>query len=276
MSNKPTAMEEYLFDLRGYIVIKNAIDPEHLAALNASIDSILPIEHGEWHGNVHAHGFGSGDGLNLQQIYEAGEPWERLINHPSWIDKVKHFVGGEDSYDWLHGPLFIDENFANVRNPGEAIPIHSGGHENVKRTQYLYRNGSFMCGQVNVLMAIGPMGPGDGTTMVIPGSHKSNFPHPEFEKHMFGSDQGSGDGMTGAIEVFMDPGDVLVFVDALCHGSAKRSNEGQRRIAVYRYGPSWANFRHGYQPSEELLARLSDEQSGIVQPKRRVMAKSLG
>lgn len=273
---KPTDMEIYLFDLRGYVVLKNALSQEEVANLNASIDSILPIAHGEWHGDVHAHGFGSGDGLNLQQIYEAGEPWERLIDHPSWIEKVKHFVGGEGSFDWLHGPLFIDENFANVREPGEAIPIHSGGHENVKRTQYLYRNGSFMCGMVNILMAIGPMGPGDGATMVIPGSHKSNFAHPEFQDHGFGSDKASADGMTGAVEVFMEPGDALLFVDAICHGSARRTNPGERRIAVYRYGPSWGNFRHGYQPSEALLARLTPEQRGIVQPLRQIKAKSLG
>ena len=27
---QPTKMEEYLFDLRGYIVLKNAVDAEHL------------------------------------------------------------------------------------------------------------------------------------------------------------------------------------------------------------------------------------------------------
>ncbi|MEM7114605.1 MAG: phytanoyl-CoA dioxygenase family protein [Chloroflexota bacterium] len=273
---KPTDMEIYLFDLRGFIVLKNALSPEEVAELNASIDNMLPIEHGDWHGNVHAHGFGAGDGLNLQQIYEGGDCWERLIDHPSWIEKAKFFVGGEGSYDWLHGPLFIDENFANVREPGEAIPIHSGGHENVKRTQYLYRNGSFMCGQVNVLIAISNMGPGDGTTMVIPGSHKSNFKHPEFDKYNFGSEKAAGDGMTGAIEVFMEPGDALMFVDAICHGSARRTNPGQRRMSVYRYGPSWGNFRHGYQPSLELLERLTPERRGIVQPLRQVKRKGLG
>ncbi|MCP4309396.1 MAG: hypothetical protein GY788_31885 [bacterium] len=50
------------------------------------------------------------------------------------------------------------------------------------------------------------------------------------------------------------------------HGSARRTNEGQRRIAVYRYGPSWGFFRHGYRPSAELLARLIPAQRQIVMP----------
>jgi hypothetical protein len=66
----------------------------------------------------------------------------------------------------------------------------------------------------------------------------------------------------------MRAGDALLFVDAISHGSAKRVNPGIRRIAVYRYGPSWGSFRHGYQPSPELLERLTQERRRIVQPQR--------
>ena len=41
---------------------------------------------------------------------------------------------------------------------------------------------------------------------------------------------------------------------------------GERRIVVYRYGPSWGTFRHGYRPSSELLERLTPERRQIVQP----------
>ena len=64
----------------------------------------------------------------------------------------------------------------------------------------------------------------------------------------------------------MKAGDALLFVDALSHGSATRTKPGERRIVVYRYGPSWGNFRYGYQPSPELLARLTPAQRQIVQP----------
>ena len=102
--------------------------------------------------------------------------------------------------------------------------------------------------------------------MVIPGSHKANFPYPEFDKYSMGGTQASVDGAEAAIEVFLEPGDALLFVDAIAHGSAKRENPGSRRIIVYRYGPSWGNFRHGYQPSDELLARLTPQRRQIVQP----------
>ena len=261
-----TDRDIYFFDLRGYLLLKGALTPEHVAELNEGIDTILPLNHGEWAGYVHGHTFGDNEGTNLQQIYEAGEPFERVIDHPTWINKVKHFVGGEGTFDYKHGSLFIDENFASIRGPGQAIGLHSGGHEGTKRTQFRYYNGRFQCGQINVLIALTEIGPGDGATMVVPGSHKAHFPHPDFDKNRMGGVTPSVDGVEGAIEVHMEPGDAILFVDALSHGSAERVNPGNRRIMVFRYGPSWGNFRHGYQPSPELLERLTPERRDIVQP----------
>ena len=72
--------------------------------------------------------------------------------------------------------------------------------------------------------------------------------------------------MTGSIEIHMRAGDALLFVDCCTHGSANRVNDGERRAVVYRYGPSWGNFRHGYHPSPELLERLTPERRQIVWP----------
>ena len=81
--------------------------------------------------------------------------------------------------------------------------------------------------------------------------------------------EGAGEIPEGAIEVHMDAGDALLFADAICHGSTKRSNEDQRRTLVYRYGPSWGNFRHNYEVSEELLARLTPVRRQIVRPRSK-------
>lgn len=269
-----TPEDEYLFDLRGYLVLKGVLDKSHIAQMNVILDEIVhlepPLAQGEWYGCVHGHTYTNNEGLNLQQIYEGGEPFERLIDHPGWIEKIKHFVGGAGTFDYHHGPLFIDENFANIRGAGEAIGLHSGGHTGTKRNQFRYRNGRFQCGQVNILMALTDIGPGDGATMVIPGSHKSNMEHPHFERHQMKSEVTSVDGAEGAIEVHLEAGDALLFVDGISHGSAKRVNNGFRRIVVYRYGPSWSNFRLPYAVSDELLARLSPEQRKIVQPQRPI------
>ena len=256
----------FFFDLRGYLLLKQALSAEEVAEINAILDEAPPLEPGQWWGHVHAHWYNDNDGLNLQQIYEAGEPFERLIDHPSWIDKVKCFVGGEATFDWNHGPLFIDENFANFRGPGEAIGMHSGGHLGSLRNQFRVMNGTFHCGQINVLMALTDIGPEDGGTLIIPASHKSNFAHPDYEQHRMRAER-AGDVPDGALEFHVKAGDALLFVDSICHGSARRINPGRRRTVVYRYGPSWGNFRHNYDVSQDLLARLTPERRQIVRPR---------
>lgn len=260
-----TDMDKYLFDLQGFLHLRGALSPDEVKSLNACLDQVPDLQPNEWWGYVHREPTQDSRGIALQQVYELGEPFEQLIDHPAWIDKVKFFVGGEGTFDYHHGPLFIDENFASIRTAGGAIGMHSGGHIGVKRTQFRYHNGRFQCGQINILIALTDIGPGDGATMVIPSSHKANFDHPQFEQHKI-REGTSMDQVHGAMEVHMAAGDALLFVDAISHGSARRVNPGQRRIVVYRYGPSWGNFRWGYQPSKELLARLTPERRQIVQP----------
>lgn len=269
---KPTELERYLFDLNGYIVVKNALKKSEVNACNKIIDKLKNLKNGEWQGYIHGHNYGGKEGLNLQQIYEAGKPFEKLIDHPSWIRHMLEFVGGKGTFDHNHGPLFIDENFANVRGPGEAIGIHSGNPEGIQRNHYRYQDGKFHCSQVNILLALTDIGEGDGGTVVIPSSHKSNIQHPEYKTNVMKKNKiTSAETMTASKEIYLKAGDGLIFVDSLCHGSAKRVNKGERRIVVYRYGPSWGFFRHPYRPSKKLLKNLNTLQRQIVMPHEKIL-----
>ena len=265
-------IERYLFDLNGYIVIKKALKKIEVTACNKIIDKLKNLKNDKWKGFVHSHNYGGKDGLNLQQIYESGKAFEKLIDHPSWIHHMLEFVGGEKTFDHQHGPLFIDENFANIRGPGEAIGIHSGNPEGLQRNHFRYQDGKFHCSQVNILIALTDIEEGDGGTVVIPSSHKSNIQHPEFRNNMMKKNKvTSAESMTASKEIFLKAGDGIIFADSLCHGSAKRINKGDRRIVVYRYGPSWGFFRHPYRPSQKLLSRLNKYQRKIVMPHEKIL-----
>jgi len=250
----PTEMEEYLFDLRGYLILEKAVDADHIAEMNAVLDTYRDMEQNEWRGWVHRSN--TNPTLHLHQLFEMDEAFERLIDHPSWIDHMRRFVGGDDG-------LFIDESFADIRTESAATSLHSGAHKRRIRTQYRYHDGQFRCGQINILLALTDVGPCDGGTMAIPGSHKSNLIHPAF-----GSGAGS-DGLEGvecATEIHIKAGDALFFVDCMAHGSSERVNDGERRMLIIRYGPHWGTDRYGLMPSPELLERLTPERRQIVQP----------
>lgn len=202
-------------------------------------------------------------GTELQNIVEAGEPVETLIDHPSWESRLQRYCGEDGSH--LFG-LFLDECFASVRRSGGFFPLTSGGFEGLVRTQYRYVGDRWTSGQVNILLALTDIGPGDGGTRVLPGSHKSNFMHPACAAPS-GDRAALGDEVVeGSVEVHLRAGDALMFVDAICHGATKRTNPGDRRVAIYRYGPSWGRTRHGFVYSDALLERVMPTQRRILQP----------
>ncbi len=253
-ANVPSEMEKYLFDLRGYIVLAGAVDEDDLIAMNEIVDDILPMGPDEWKGPLHTLP-SAGDNLVIENIFEAGNVFEKMIDHPSRIDFMRRFVGRTDG-------LFIDEAFVNVRQSKTGLALHSGAHKRRIRTQYRYHDEEFRCGQINVLLALTDIGPGDGPTMLIPGSHKSNIIHPAFADR-----PGSLESVEGAIEVPLKAGDAALFVDCVAHGAGFRTNDGERRMMLYRYGSGWANNRYGYEHSTELIERLTDERRMIIQPK---------
>ncbi|MFN8441842.1 MAG: phytanoyl-CoA dioxygenase family protein [Caldilineaceae bacterium] len=257
----PSALDDFLFDLNGYLVLKKAVEPELLDELNAAFDRFPDLQVGEWVGNSQRRDYNGATGYELHNCIEFDSAFEKLIDHPSWINYLRHYCGEEESY--VQG-LFIDECIASIRRSGGHHPVHSGGYRGAMRGKFLYQHGVFRCGQCNVIVALSDVHEGDGPTMVIPGSHKSNFPHPNAGNY---ANLDRMDNLEGAVPVYLDKGDAVLFVDGLMHGGSSRTNpEGERRVTIFRYGASWAATRYGYEYTQALLDRLTPERRKILQP----------
>ncbi len=258
--------KDYLFDLRGYHILDGALDAEQLAWINAWIDlqpKDLPL--GTWLGDVETHTYGHEDGVNYQNIIEGGPVFESLIDYPLWTELLQRYMCNDANR------LTLNEAFLNVRGQGGFIGIHSGGHTPYFPLAFRHHTGAWNVGQINILMALTDIGPGDGCTVVVPGSHKSHEVHPCLR-------EGAGEGRfnsvyrkdkpdetLGAIEVRLKAGDALMFTDGLLHGGSSRINPGERRILIYRYSPHCLGLRYPYIPSEGLLERLNPAAKAIVQ-----------
>lgn len=256
-------IQDFLFDLNGYLVLPGAVGPELLTQLNGAFDAFPALETGQWWGNVQRMDGGGDKASELHNIVEAGAPFEALIDHPAWIDRVRRYCGEDGTY--VEG-LFIDECFASVRRSGGFFPMHSGGQDGVVRNQFRFVNGQFRCAQVNILVALTDIAPGDGGTRVIPGSHKSNIAHPVFAQSFDARRAAEDEVIEGSIEVTLKAGDALLFVDAIAHGATRRTSDGERRVVIYRYGPQWGSTRYGYEYSPALLDRLTPARRQILQP----------
>lgn len=266
---------DYLFDLQGYLILRNAISPADLQEMNQWVDehwsaienAQLPgknVGSNQWIGNVELHSYGKDDGVNFQNIIEGAPVFERLIDHPAWTPLVRKYINPVNG-------VSIHENFLNVRGPGGFLYIHCGGHTPLQYLTFRNHNtGEWMVGQINVIMALQDIGPGDGPTVLVPGSHKSTEIHPRLEvdgKGLVAIDDHQAAGTAlGMQEMYLKAGDALFFTDALTHGSAERTNPGHRRVVIYRYSPRFIRTRFNYEWSEGLLNRLTPERKQMIEP----------
>ena len=254
---------DYLFDLLGYRVLEQAISPDQVQRINDWVDAQPPSTPGDWLGNVHVHTYQGHDGTNYQNIIEGGDVFEEMMDNPSWFEAVSRYMVND------FNRVSIQENFLNVREQGGYIGIHSGGHIPAAIFSTRHHTGAWNVGQINVLMALTDIGPGDGATVVVPGSHKSHMVHPAMvggEQQIHRDDMPASEGLMTQ-EVHLKKGDALMFTDAITHGSSPRIHAGQRRVLIYRYSPNSITPRFNYVPSPELLARLTPQRRALIEPR---------
>lgn len=261
-SNLNEYEKDYLFDLLGFRILRGALQPEQVENINTWVDSQPPRQPGEWFDNVEVHSYQGHDGTNYQNIIEGGLIFEELIDSPSWIGDIRRYIQND------FNRIGINECFLNIRQQTGFIGIHSGGHVAAYPMMFRHHTGAWNVGQINILMALTDIGPGDGATVIVPSSHKSHMVHPTMvggQQQTYRDDRPAGEELMTQ-EVYLEKGDAIMFTDALCHGSAARLNPGERRIMVYRYSPHGVMPRYNYIASDELLARLTPERRRIVQP----------
>ena len=252
---------DYAFDLQGFRVLKAALSTRQVEQINDWVDNHPPQEMGQWFGEVQVHNYQVHDGINYQNIVAGGGVFEELIDNAAWIDEVRRYICND------FNRLSIYESLLNVRGQGGFIGLHSGGHIAAPLFSFRHSNGNWNLGQINILMALTDIGPGDGATVVVPGSHKSAMPHPFVTGAPQNTHRDDAPASEAAFtqEVFLQAGDALMFTDAICHGSSPRTNAGERRILIYRYSPHALGSRFGFVPSPEFLERLTPERRAIIE-----------
>lgn len=274
--------QDYMFDLQGYLILRNAISKQDLAEMNQWVDdhwndvenanlSGTNTGSNQWIGNVELHSYGKDDGVNFQNIIEGAPVFERMIDNPAWFSMAQRYINPANG-------ISIHENFLNVRGSGGFLYIHCGGH--VPLCYLTFRNhntGEWMVGQINVIMALTDIGPGDGPTVLVPGSHKCTEIHPRLEQNGKGliaiDDHQAAGTALGMQEMYLNAGDALFFTDTVTHGSAQRINPGHRRVVIYRYSPRFIRTRFNYEWSDGLMNRLTPARKQIIEPVARRRAQ---
>ena len=238
------AAEIFKFDLQGMIRIPAVLSPEEVAAANASIDAHreeFEIEPG------HSEPFQHIEGL---LGWPAGErdPFVHMLAHKTLVPYLNVICGQGFRMD--HGPTILTMDRDQESNPDDTINstvavsvgLHGSSGPGFDPSQYyLWRDGKMHNSLVVVSFALCDQRPGDGGFVVVPGSHKSNLRGPDtLYMHKASDAAAFADSYIGfqeglSKEVVCDAGDVVIFTEALTHGTMAWTAKTQRRVCHFRY-----------------------------------------
>lgn len=85
----PTPLDDYEFDLCGFLVIPSALSGRELGALNQAYDGFPTLGHSDWVGNAQRRACTADTGFELHNLLDCGDPaFDVLIDHPSWIGRA--------------------------------------------------------------------------------------------------------------------------------------------------------------------------------------------
>ena len=229
-----TEAERFRFDLQGYLVRRRALTPGEVAALNAAIDGFgLPPAGGD---------IGS---QRFSDFLPVARRFRDLMDHPAVLGIVRETCGPD---------VRLDHAYGIVMSPGTSgLGLHGGGTPFDPAQHYRSDSGRIRTGLVAAQWALVDHPPGGGGFVCVPGSHKSGFPLPA----SFDADL--------VIEVPLAAGDVVVFTEALTHGTAPWRRAEERRTLLYKYSPGHSAYSHAQWP-DDLVAACTDRQRLLLQP----------
>jgi hypothetical protein len=237
-----TPEEKFTFDLEGYLVIKGVLDAGEVAELNALADRAWPGEYDEKNLRRTSH------------VSRWGAPTLGLMDHPVILPYLVELLG----------PTFrVDHDYSIfMRQGGRAGRLHGGPtmQGGIPGDHwYRYHDGMIRNGLTVFTYCLSDAPEGAGGFCCIPGSHKSNFIA----------------AIPDEVRQFEQPahyvrqpgvaaGDVVVFTEALVHGTMPWAASHERRSLLYKYSPGHSSWSSSYYDP--------DEYPGVTEQQRRVMA----
>lgn len=258
-------LQQYLFDLQGYLVIENALDPAEVATLNRLIDeqNLPPPAKSPRFGSAPTPASSllsrrtAADGaLNQARVAPVGsgflnwgQPFCDLLDHPSILPVLRLRLGDAFRLDRLYGMYMLKgmkygELHADYGATAPQAGVGPGEY-------YAFRPNQIYEGFIVVAWALADSGAGLGGFCCIPGSHKSNYRLPRQIADNF-------EESPKVICPETPAGSVILFSESLTHGTASWKAGHERRTLLYKYCVShlaWTTKRVKAPTQVELTPR---------------------
>jgi hypothetical protein len=258
--------EKYLFDLRGYLVVKNALTPAQVADLSERFENDREALERGYSGSDRTRLRRDDDAAwSARSLLEYGGTYLDLVDLPTIAPYLEFMLGAHYRLD--HDYIKIDSQKKNrklyLHGGGQGagrgrdiVGPHDGG-----QCYYHYNNDKMYNGLVAVAFELKTVAPGDGGFACIAGSHKANFGLPEEWRIRKTQDE-----VPDFVDrVAAEAGDAIIFTEACAHGTIPWQGDGERWTIFYKYCPHAVAWGPCYYNSDNYPG-LTERQRAMLMP----------
>ena len=235
--HQPTPEELGFFDVNGYLVLEEFLDPDHVDRLTRSLDQTVQRRRRLHEENQPHPGKTVVDGDNIRILHILGDDprFQELLDHPAIMPYVQAILSDKPHF---HASDAFWEIEPKASEPGWHIDGFGGGFRPLRPGIPLL--------QLKVAYFLSDMSePGQGNLTIVPQSHRLDEDLTDEQCQSFDFPE--------AVQVCVPPGSCVLFHNALWHtrGAFTRAG-GQRIMLYYAYELPWmvANPEHWSYPRE--------------------------
>ena len=244
-----TPAQRYHLDVFGYVVIEQTLTPDEVSRLTEAVyrlkDELLKLDdrgqtgprcRGSWVVIDQPHHYW------IESIIETDPAITAYATHPRLVAMAEEVIGGEAR---------IVEMNAHINHRGP----HTGTHDFHRGTDIAFashtRDGLYHCNFVKAVTNLTDLGPDDGGTAVIAGSHKVDVAIGPLVK-------AAHEDPDLIHQVVAPAGSTLLFCEALIHASGPIRSDNERLIIITGYGSTLFPYWSRGQLSEDFKRQIPE------------------
>ena len=254
--NGITPAQRLHFDIYGFVMLQDVLTPDEVSRMKDAL-----------------HRMKADSDLKSKRVYTSRRREHYILMgnlieydpalleyavHPKLVPLVEEVVGGKVRLEETEAIINSREANADLEELHKRRYNPTGFHRGTQHGwgTYIEQN-KFHCIFVKTLAYLTDVGPDDGGTCVIPGSHRLTWPQEEMIEAALSDDR-------LIYQVEATAGSVLLFGEALIHSTTAIRSDKERTILIAGYTPPMVREWPGNEISPEFIETLPEEIKPLI------------
>lgn len=248
-----TPAQRYHLDVFGYVVVENTLEADAVGRLLEAMQRLKRdlIEAGAG-ATVRGCRFSAARDHHhhFAHILEADPAVFEYLTHPRLVGMAEELVGGSVRLE--ESEAVINRRDPQSETEADRAPPRYGFHTGASPDVGTYtENGLFHCTFVKTLTNLTALGPDDGGTVVIAGSHKIKAPREDIIACAY-------EDPSLIHRVVAPAGSTLLFGESLVHATGIIRSRRERVIVIGGYTPTMFQAWNGQEPSAGFVEKIPE------------------